>query len=86
MSGLVITDVEMVTEFLPSQWHARTLDGRPVYIRYKYGQLSVNIGPGGGTIDDAVDAPCWYDKQVADDHDDISIDDVCRLTGISIVT
>lgn len=84
MSGLVITDLKMVMEFLPTQWHARTLDGRPVYIRYKYGQLSVNIGPIGGTIDDAVAMPCWYDEQVVDDHDDIGIEDVCRLTGILI--
>ncbi len=84
MSSLVITDVKRVTDFLPTQWHARTLDGRPVYVRYKYGRLSVNIGPAGGTIDDAVSAVHLFNEQVADDDDDIGIEDVCRLTGIVV--
>src|SRR5277367_4739632 len=85
VSGLVITRLEMVTGYLPMQWRARTLDGRSVYIRYKHGMLSVNVGPVGGSIDDAVSTPDWYSEQVAGDHDDIALGDICRLADITVV-
>jgi hypothetical protein len=69
----------------PSQWEARTPDDRPVYIRFRHGGLSVNVGPVGGTISDALDTECIYDEQVSDDHDPGIELDVCRLTGITIL-
>ena len=84
MSRLVITDLKLYTEFLPTQWHARTLDGRPVYIRYRSGRLSVNVGLVGGTIDDALDTPYMFIEHIEGDRDEISFEAVCRLTGISI--
>lgn len=85
MSTLVITNLEKITDVCPTQWYARTLDDRPVYIRFRHGELSVNVGPIDGSIDDAIKTPNWYLDQVASDHEDaIEIDDVCRLTGISI--
>jgi len=85
MAALTIRDVELKTEYLPAQWYARTLDDRPVYIRFKYGRLSVNVGPVGGSIDEAVRSPRWYDAIVADDHDDLTFDEVCRLAGITVL-
>jgi hypothetical protein len=85
MSGVVIRHLEKVTDVCPSQWYARTLDNRAVYIRFKHGQLSVNVGPVGGSISDAIATLYWYIEQVASDHEDsIEIEDVCRLTGISL--
>lgn len=35
----------------PSQWEGRTSDGRQIYVRYRWGQLTIGIG---NTIDEAV--------------------------------
>ena len=41
----------------PSQWEGETDDGRSVYIRYRYGRLTMSVAAGG--INAAVDAePC----------------------------
>lgn len=38
----------------PSQWEFFTFDNRPVYVRYRWGSLTVNIGEPNDTIMDAV--------------------------------
>jgi hypothetical protein len=38
----------------PSQWEFYTFDNRPVYVRYRWGFLSVSIGKQDGTVMDAV--------------------------------
>lgn len=47
-----ITELTRTCEACPSQWEGRTADGDYVYIRYRWGTLSVGIG---NSIDSAID-------------------------------
>jgi hypothetical protein len=38
-----VTDVVQTCEACPSQWDAKTEDGKYVYIRYRWGSLTVDI-------------------------------------------
>lgn len=49
INGLIQT-----CEACPSQWEFYTFDDRPIYVRYRWGFLSVCIGKEGGTIMNAV--------------------------------
>lgn len=40
----------------PSQWEGRTTSNEPVYIRYRWGNLTLCIGFPGGDIDNAIRA------------------------------
>lgn len=40
-NGLVLTSLEMTCSACPSQWDATTQDGHLLYIRYRWGHLSV---------------------------------------------
>lgn len=44
---LKIESLKMTTDFCPTQWEGETEDGRPVYIRYRWGHLTVNVGERG---------------------------------------
>jgi hypothetical protein len=84
---LVLVDLKQTCVMLPSQWEARTGDNCPVYIRYKYGYLSVRIGPQGGDIASAIDADEWFGKDVArEDDPGIELEDVQRVTGIEVAS
>ena len=39
-----INDFKMTCSACPSQWEGKTLTGDHVYIRYRWGQLTVGIG------------------------------------------
>lgn len=43
-----LTHLVQTCDACPSQWDAETDDGRPVYIRYRWGFLSVRVAPVGG--------------------------------------
>lgn len=51
---LVVEACEQTCEWVPSQWEGSTPDGRPIYVRYRHGYLSVRAGQVGQTIEDAV--------------------------------
>ena len=53
----------------PSQWEGITEDGKPVYIHYGWGHLSVCIGPKGGDVMSAIEGEEIYGKQVGDKFD-----------------
>lgn len=69
----------------PSQWEARTeYNDRPVYIRYRNGWLSVELGPPGGTDWSAVDGEEWFCSKIGDKHDGfITFEEVCRIARLS---
>lgn len=82
---MIITDVVQTCTACPSQWEARTADGRPVYIRYRHGYLSVRVGPVGGDVWSAVRAEEWFGDQLVDEDDGwISLDEVCRIAGLQV--
>ncbi|MEM7133442.1 MAG: hypothetical protein AAF702_44510 [Chloroflexota bacterium] len=47
----MVTELKMTCNAAPVQWRGRTQDGQHVYIRGRWGQLSVGLGE---TFDDAV--------------------------------
>lgn len=67
----------------PSQWEGQLVDGRPVYVRFRHGELSIRIGEAGGGIESAIDAPDWYAWEADNGLDgEISWDEVSRLSGL----
>jgi hypothetical protein len=80
---MIISDIQQTCPACPSQWQGHLKDGRPIYIRYRWGELSLHVGPIGGTIDDAVGNAPEFEQQIGDHLDgSIGLDEVCRLTGI----
>lgn len=42
-----VKSLRMTTDFCPTQWEGETEDGCPIYIRYRWGHLSVYIAEKG---------------------------------------
>ena len=53
----------------PAQWEGRTDDDRPVYVRYRWGYLSVRVGPPGGDTSSAVTGVEVHGEQVGGEFD-----------------
>jgi hypothetical protein len=51
-----VVDLVQTCGSCPSQWEARTEDNRPVYVRYRWGYLSVVVGEPGETINQAINS------------------------------
>ena len=51
---LTVKTCEQTCKWCPSQWEGSTVDGRPIYARYRHGYLSVLVGRVGQPIDDAI--------------------------------
>lgn len=64
----------------PSQWEFYTFENRPVYVRYRWGYLSICLGNPNKDIWDAVDGVEIYGQQLGDGFDGvISWDEVERI-------
>lgn len=50
----------------PSQWEGETKDGYPIYIRYRWGYLSIRKGKKKGDIMSAVRGEEIYGRQLGD--------------------
>ena len=82
---MLITEIRQTCPAFPSQWDGRLADGRPIYIRYRSGYLSVRFGPVGGSFDDLLNADNWFDQKIGGDLDGkIELTEVCRLTGLAL--
>ena len=64
-----IKDPVMTCSACPAQWQGRTEGDRPVYVRYRWGYLSVRVGPPGGKMRSAVGGLQVYGEQVGDEYD-----------------
>lgn len=70
----------------PSQWEARTDEGRPAYIRYRHGELSVRVRPLGGLIDDAIDTTPIFDEEVGERlGSQLDWEEIVEATGIVLI-
>ena len=49
-----VKNLEQTCDACPSQWEFRTFENRPVYVRYRWGNLTVSVGPSNGDVYDAV--------------------------------
>ena len=54
-----VVELKQTCDWCPSQWEGYTEDKRPVYIRYRWGELSVNVGLPGQSMDDAIDSKAF---------------------------
>ena len=65
----------------PSQWEARTEDGRFVYIRYRWGELHVGSGSTlEGAVEDAAQSPAVYESENVWDGD-MGTEEMLERTG-----
>jgi hypothetical protein len=72
---ITVTSLIQTCESCPSQWEGRTNDGRYVYVRYRWGYLSIGIGQ---TFREAVSrrtadgqniGPREFGKSIGDSYD-----------------
>jgi hypothetical protein len=78
-----IASIEQTCFRSPSQWEGILTTGEPIYIRYRWGRLSVNIGPVGGSIEDALSTEDWFSQKIGSDLDgEITLEEVYRHTGL----
>ena len=67
----------------PSQWEGRLADGRPIYIRFRWGELSIRLGESGADFENAWAAPNWFEWEAANGLDgEISLEEVCSVSGL----
>lgn len=66
---MLVKNLKQTCGACPSQWEFRTDNNRPVYVRYRYGYLSVCVGDEDASLDSAVIADEIYGKQIGDDLD-----------------
>lgn len=66
----------------PAQWEGWTSDDRPIYVRYRFGRLSIRLGPEGGDMDSAVTGEEIFSLDHGEDLDGwMDYDELCRLTA-----
>lgn len=65
----ILKRLTQTCEACPSQWEGFTQDDKPVYIRYRWGCLTIQIGDIGGTIANAVRSPDVLCKQIGNNVD-----------------
>ncbi len=53
----------------PSQWKAVTTENRPIHIHYRWGYLSILVGPIDGSIDDAIMGEEVFGEQLGGKYD-----------------
>ncbi len=69
----------------PSQWEGVLEDSRPIYIRFRWGELSVRLGEIGLGVESAIDAPDCFEWEADGGIDGyITIDQVCGVAGLRI--
>jgi hypothetical protein len=73
-----VTEIRRTCFACPSQWEGKTESGY-VYIRFRWGTLSVRTGP---TIDDAIAAPTIFEWHDADDYGGfMEYDELTKITA-----
>lgn len=72
LPSIFVKSITMTCGACPSQWSGKTTTGRTVYIRYRYGHLSVSVGDVvvksvniGGSMDGVMST--HYMKQITGD-------------------
>jgi len=48
----------------PAQWEGLTVNNEPIYVRYRWGYLSIRIGPQNSDIMEAVGGKKIFGKQI----------------------
>ncbi len=83
LEGLEIAELKMTGPRSPSQWEGSLSDNRAIYIRYRWGCLTVNLSGAGGDVGDAIGLDPVFEKQIGHDLDgSITFLEVKKLTGL----
>jgi hypothetical protein len=64
-----IVKIRQTCVICPTQYEGKTDDDRPVYIRYRWGYLSVRVGDKGTNVMNAVDGEEIYGRQIGHELD-----------------
>lgn len=64
-----INELEQTCQACPAQWEFYTFDNRPVYVRYRWGFLSVSVGKQCGALPDAIDGTVIIGKELGNSMD-----------------
>jgi hypothetical protein len=65
-----IKEMKQISDFCPSQWEIKLEDGKMIYVRYRYGWLSVCVSKDKtDDIFDAVDGEVIYGEQLGGEYD-----------------
>ena len=81
--ALVIVELKQTCKAAPSQWEGRLADDRPLYIRYRWGELTVSVGPPGSALDAAVGGDRLFEGDVGEKlGSQLDIEDVCAHAGL----
>ena len=79
-SEMKIKTLKCTSHCCPSQWEGATDKGEMIYIRYRWGRLTIQLSEPGGTVRDAVNAKFLYQKQIGDEYAGVlSIDEIKSL-------
>ena len=80
-----VAELKLTCGAAPSQWEGRLVDGRPIYIRYRWGTLQIHFGPIGGTVEDALNAKPWFEDDVGEKLGAvISLSEVADYSGLIV--
>jgi len=61
---LRVVEIKKTCDALPAQWEGTDAEGRPVYVRFRWGFLWVGVGEKGKDIDSAVCGQEVFGKQI----------------------
>jgi len=85
VAGVRVSQIWMTTSAIPTQFEGWSVDGRPIYIRYRGGWLSVSIGEVGDPLHALPGASDAYGERVGHEWaGQITLHRVCRLTGLRL--
>ena len=61
---LKIETIKNTCESCPAQWEGIDAEGRPVYVRYRWGYLAISVGEKYKGIDSAINGQEVFGKQI----------------------
>lgn len=76
-----VVEIKKTCDALPAQWEGTDEEGRPVYVRYRWGFLWIGVGKKGEDINSAVDGQEIFGKEIGK-----SLDGIMSYDGLRAVT
>ena len=64
-----INNLKQTTIACPAQWEFYTFDNRPVYVRYRWGALSIYIGSPDGSMYETYDGKIIFYEEIGNNAD-----------------
>jgi hypothetical protein len=82
---LRVVEIKKTCDACPAQWEGRDAEGRPVYVRYRWGYLWVGAGEKGEDIGGAIDGREVFGKQLGDGLDGVLPYDKLKAATAGII-